>query len=735
MIRLGMIGTGRIAQRFVEAVEKVKELQLVCVYNPHCGSADRYVQSVWNEKPDKPIATDSWERLMEVVDAVYIASPHETHYEYAKRALGAEKHVLCEKPMVLCKKEVEELYDLAHKQSCVLLEAVKTAYCPGFLAMMKVAKSGVIGDICDVEACFTKLISTNMREYTDVAYGGSVTELGSYSLLPIMKLFGTNYEDVLFQSVYAPNGVDKFTKVCFTYPNGMAMAKTGIGVKSEGELIISGTRGYIYCQAPWWLTRRFEVRYEDPDKHDLYEFEYEGGGLQYELDFFAKKILGQHVDADAGVTRDESVMAAGMMEKFLERNENRRRRNEDVSDENQIDWTIENRDKVKVAIWGITDDIWNSVRNTLNPEKVDIVFFIDNNPQRWGSNYGKSPVYQFNDEALEKLQAIDYVLIAAYSGYQAIRKQLIDHAYPESQIQLYITDSIGAYELGELQPDEGLIKKIYFAPERMIQRVEHYHEMCYKYEHINRLPDCFDRWYGQESLISHACGGFVNGRKVMYTNSAEALDYSLKAGFKLIECDVMRDEQGRTILAHGKEELYNAMYEGCTIQTLEMMLKKIREYLNVHMLIDVKWDDEYDYQKYIEEICDTIKKIADSESEVQQLKHRIVMEAYNEITIRLAKSAGFDIFYIQYRNLNVFDYKDTAILCEKYGVGVVGFPCKYILANKQLVNIFRKKNIQIFGFSTDSLQEYTQLKQMGVQGIFTNYLSVQDGMENQMVEV
>ena len=726
MIRLGMIGTGRITHRFVEAVENVKEVQLACVYNPHNGSADRYVQSVWNENPDKPIATDSWERLMELVDAVYIASPHETHYEYMKKALLTKKHVLCEKPMALCAHEVEEVYSLAEKQNCILLEAVKTAYCPGFLAMMKKAKSGVIGDICDVEACFTRLTPLNVREYTDVEHGGSLTELGNYPLLPIMKIFGTDYENVSFQSVYAANGVDKFTKVSLTYKNGMALAKTGIGVKSEGELIISGTRGYIYCQAPWWLTRCFEVRYEDPSKRDIYEFEFEGGGLQYELDFFAKKILGQHVDACAGVTRNESVMAAGVMEKFLEENENRRRRNEDVSEETQIDWTIENSSKVKVAIWGITDDIWNSVRNTLNPGKVDIVFFIDNNPRRWGCYYGKSPVYQFNDYVLERLQEIDHVLIAAYSGYHTIRKQLIDHSYPKSKIQLYITDSIGAYELGELQSDDSLIKKIYFDPERMIQRVEHYYEMSYKYDHISRLPVCPNRWYEQGILISHACGGYVNGKKVMYTNSAEALDYSLKAGFRLIECDVMRDEQGRTILAHSKEDMYNAMYEGCTIQMLEMMLKKIKEYPNVHMLIDVKWDDEYDYQKYIEEICGAIKKIADSETEVQQLKHQIVMEAYNEITIRLAQSAGFDIFYTQYRNLNMFDYKDTAILCERYGVDMVGFSCEYILANKQLLNIFRRKNIQIFGFSTDSLQEYTQLKQMGVQGIFTNYLSKEE---------
>lgn len=324
MIKLGMIGTGRITRRFVEAVEKVKDVQLVCVYNPHIESVVNFVQSVWNGKPNEPTATDSWNRLLEMVDAIYIASPHPTHYEYIMKALNANKHVLCEKPMVLCTEEAVKAYDLAAQKNCILMEAIKTAYCPGFLAMMDMAQSGVIGEICDVEACFTKLVPTNMREYTDTIYGGSCTELGSYALLPIMKLLGTDYQEVSFQSLQAPNGVDKFTKICLTYQNGTGLAKTGIGVKSEGELIISGTKGYIYCEAPWWLTKHFEVRYENSEKRDVYEYAYEESGLQYELDYFVRKIYGQEINLHVGITKEESVMAAGIMEKFLKENSPRK---------------------------------------------------------------------------------------------------------------------------------------------------------------------------------------------------------------------------------------------------------------------------------------------------------------------------------------------------------------------------------------------------------------------------
>ena len=109
-----------------------------------------------------------------------------------------------------------------------------------------------------------------------------------------------------------------------TYQNGTGLAKTGIGVKSEGELIISGTKGYIYCEAPWWLTKHFEVRYENSEKRDVYEYAYEESGLQYELDYFVRKIYGQEINLHVGITKEESVMAAGIMEKFLKENSPRK---------------------------------------------------------------------------------------------------------------------------------------------------------------------------------------------------------------------------------------------------------------------------------------------------------------------------------------------------------------------------------------------------------------------------
>lgn len=309
--RIGIIGTGRIAERFIPEAKLVSGITTQGVYNPHTESARRFADK-WEIEFYEGI-----EEFYATVDAVYIASPHETHYGYIKSALEHGKHVLCEKPMVLKGVQAEELFQYARAHELILFEGIKTAYCPGFNKLLGVACSGGIGSIRNVEVCFTKLENPNYRELTDQKYGGSLTELGSYVMLPILKLFGENYEDIRFDTIRGDNALDLFTKISFRYPNGIATATCGLGVKSEGRLLIAGTRGYIIAEAPWWKTSYFEVHYEDPGKVDKYSEPFLGDGLRYEISDFLSMIGGRK-SSEFKLTRSESVVLAGVMEQFLE---------------------------------------------------------------------------------------------------------------------------------------------------------------------------------------------------------------------------------------------------------------------------------------------------------------------------------------------------------------------------------------------------------------------------------
>lgn len=308
IVRIGVIGSGRIANRFYAEAKYVSGVNVEGVYNPRLESALRY-----KEVHQVKFGTDNLQELFAQVDAVYIASPHETHTDYIRQALNHGKHVLCEKPMTLTGAEAEELFALAKENACILMEAIKTAYCPGFQQMLGIARSGAIGAIRDVEACFAKLENPQSRELTDTEYGGSFLELGSYPLLAITKLLGANYEDLRFETIRAENGVDIYTKAYFRYKNAMATAKTGLGVKSEGQLIVSGTKGYIVVQAPWWKTKEIEVRFENPEQNEKFFYKFQGDGLRYEIGDFVGAING-NAKKEFKLTAGDSVAIASVME-------------------------------------------------------------------------------------------------------------------------------------------------------------------------------------------------------------------------------------------------------------------------------------------------------------------------------------------------------------------------------------------------------------------------------------
>ena len=309
--RIGMIGTGRIAARFIPEARLVSGISTQGVYNPNAESAQRFAKQ-WEIN-----AYTTLETFYEAVDAVYIASPHETHYQYIYDALKHGKHVLCEKPIVLKRNQAKELFACAKEKELVLMEGVKTAYCPGFHKLLGIARSGTIGSIRNVEACFTKLEKPDSRELTDAVYGGSFVELGSYVMLPILKIFGKEYNEIRFDIIRDSKRLDLFTKASFLFPTGIATATCGLGVKSEGRLLVAGTKGYIVAEAPWWKTSYFEVHYEDAGKVEKYSETFLGDGLRYEISDFLSMINGNN-SSEFKLTRSESTAMAGIIERFME---------------------------------------------------------------------------------------------------------------------------------------------------------------------------------------------------------------------------------------------------------------------------------------------------------------------------------------------------------------------------------------------------------------------------------
>lgn len=313
IIKLGIIGYGRIATRFIQESKFVSGINVEGVYG---FNQDR--MKLFAEKHELAFYESNFNKFIDKVDAIYIASPHESHYEYAKIALQRDKHVLCEKPMALKKEQVIELYSIARENNCVILEAIKTAFSPGFIRLQNIAHSGIIGDIKNVDATFTKLIEGNLRELKKEAIGGSVTELASYPLFAFSKLLGCNSISEQFISFKdIEREIDLFTKINIIYKNATASAKIGLGVKSEGDLIISGTKGYIYVPSPWWKTEYFEIRFEDFSENRKHFYKFDGDGLRYEISEFISMINNKRFTSYK-LLPDESIWINGIINNYID---------------------------------------------------------------------------------------------------------------------------------------------------------------------------------------------------------------------------------------------------------------------------------------------------------------------------------------------------------------------------------------------------------------------------------
>jgi len=304
-VRLGLIGDSK----FINKVWKESKLVNGISVNALCTNQ----QSIVDEKGLKEIKNVSniIEDILDEVDAVYVRSLPDEHYVQIKQLLNAGKHVLCESPLTLNKKQAKELIDLAQEKDLVLMEAIKTAYSTAYSRLLLLIKSGIIGKVVSISAVCTSIREKKVGEWR------CIHEWGPTALLPLFQILGTEDKRSTIISHLREDGNDSFTQIDCLYEDSVGTIRIGDGVKAEGELVISGTKGYIYVPAPWWNTDYFEIRYEDSSQNKRYFYQLDGEGIRYELVAFARAIdRGQ---GESNINSEITLKIAEMMEAFENR--------------------------------------------------------------------------------------------------------------------------------------------------------------------------------------------------------------------------------------------------------------------------------------------------------------------------------------------------------------------------------------------------------------------------------
>jgi glycerol-3-phosphate cytidylyltransferase len=285
MIKLGIVGLGRDTKAFIEEAQHVSNLKINRIYSSDFQAVKQFTKKSGIIK----YGHDNYDDFLDTtIVAVYIDTALEEHYQLIKKALKAGKHVLCENPLALHKNELKELLSLAKKEKVLLLSALKTAFLPAFNQLLTVLDDGIIGDVKEVRATRTSLYKEKKYPDTFMAQGAT-NILSSYPSLLVNKILGKSKDISFFDQ--GSEGYDVSNLIISQHRGGaIGVSRVATGIKSEGDAVISGTKGYIYIPAPWWMTQKFHVRFEDEHKSQTFKYEFDGCGLRYMIAEFTSLI-------------------------------------------------------------------------------------------------------------------------------------------------------------------------------------------------------------------------------------------------------------------------------------------------------------------------------------------------------------------------------------------------------------------------------------------------------------
>ncbi len=284
-IRWGIAGPGRAASRFAEGLRAVPAASPAAVWGRTPERAQAYshrfgVSHVFNTV-EKLVAAD--------IDAIYVATHPDTHAEICLQALGAGKHVLCEKPATLNQRQLAEVLAAARRHGRLFMEAMKPPFFPLYQRLREHLQADPIGPVGYVRAghADASLAPDYPLHFAELG-GGGIMGIGPYEAFLALDWLGP-LKRVQTMGRLSPAGVDALALFQTEHERGMAQLHTGLDLLSRGDALLSAPRGYVTLHENWWNPVRATIRYLDGRKVELDE-PFLAGGFNYETAHFCDLI-------------------------------------------------------------------------------------------------------------------------------------------------------------------------------------------------------------------------------------------------------------------------------------------------------------------------------------------------------------------------------------------------------------------------------------------------------------
>jgi len=262
-IRWGIIGLGNIASQFASDLRLIDDAELYGVASRSIDKANEFAKKYNCKK-----SYGSYDALFadDEIDIVYIATPHDSHAELAIKAMQNGKHVLCEKPLALSYDDAVKMIETSKKYNKFFMEAFWTRFIPSIREVLSKVESGEIGEIKYLKADFAFHVNElEGNRLTDKKLGGgALFDIGVYPLFLSYIMLGIPTE-IIAKSIYHTTGVDLQTSMILQYQSAQAVLHAGFVSTSDMKATISGTKGRIEIQSPWFMTVGYSIFKEEEE--------------------------------------------------------------------------------------------------------------------------------------------------------------------------------------------------------------------------------------------------------------------------------------------------------------------------------------------------------------------------------------------------------------------------------------------------------------------------------------
>ncbi len=292
-LRWGIISTGNIASDFCADMTFVDNGELVAVGSRNIESAHAFA-----DKFNIPNAYADYQSVYDDpnVDIIYVATPHNFHFENVRDALMAGKHVLCEKPITVSSEESQQLFDLAKQKQLFLMEAMWTYFLPAIVKAQQWVAEGLIGKVKQIKADFGYPMPYQLesRVYREDLAGGCLLDMGIYPLAISTLFTDAELNNFYVKPQFAPNGVEDDLVMLANAGDVHLTLGTSFQCKLHNWAIIIGEKGSVVIP-DFWRAKSCELYHSD-DLVDSFQDNRQSIGLNYEAQAAGEAVLAHKLE-------------------------------------------------------------------------------------------------------------------------------------------------------------------------------------------------------------------------------------------------------------------------------------------------------------------------------------------------------------------------------------------------------------------------------------------------------